>query len=378
MGKRAAEDELFGETMGSIKREIRTSMQREDKPTMETGLGRIAAKARSERKLRFTSLAHHITRERVWTNLCQIPKRSAPGVDGQTVTDAKATFGEWVEPMLRSVHRQGYLAPDIRRVYIPKPGKREKRPLGVPCVNDRALQRSTAQVLSAIYEADFLPCSFGGRPERGAHHALATLNEVIAALLHAEPEGQLQDWNEHREISLAAQSHVVAGPAATNPALVGPGTGQHSQRRAEGPLRLLRHCRKLSFPAKGPSVGRTLLAQNAVQPELGRAHHVGHIPPDQTAATDLATKAVPSLSGVTSSRSAVNHLLKSVVREICTLRSVGTGGGRPPPVTRWAPSNGCPYRNLQIRFRFRSGLALHLGSLALRRRGPDWNATKRR
>ena len=155
-------------------------MQREDKPTMETGLERIAAKARSEPKLRFTSLAHHITRERVWTNLCQIPKRSAPGVDGQTVTEAKETFGEWVEPVLRSVHRQGYRAPNIRRVYIPKPGKREKRPLGVPCVNDRALQRSTAQVLSAIYEADFLPCSFGGRPERGAHHALATLNEVIA------------------------------------------------------------------------------------------------------------------------------------------------------------------------------------------------------
>jgi RNA-directed DNA polymerase len=75
-------------------------------------------------------------------------------VDGQTVADAKETFGEWVEPVLRSVHRQGYRAPNIRRVYIPKPGKREKRPLGVPCVNDRALQRSTAQVLSAIYEAD--------------------------------------------------------------------------------------------------------------------------------------------------------------------------------------------------------------------------------
>src|SRR5262249_13324099 len=164
------------------------------------------------------------------------------------------------------------------------------------------------------------------------------------ALLHAAPEGQLQDWNGHREISLAAQSHVVAGPAATNPALVGPGTGQHSQRRTEGPLRLLRHCRKLSFPAKGPSGGRTLLAQNAVQPELGRAHHVGHVPPDQTAATDLATKAVPSLSRVTSARSAVNHLLKSVVREIRTLRSVGTGGGRPPPVTRWASRDGRPYR----------------------------------
>jgi hypothetical protein len=102
------------------------------------------------------------------------------------------------------------------------------------------------------------------------------------------------------------------------------------------------HCRKLSFPAKGSSGGRTLLAQNAVQPELGRAHHVGHVPPDQTAATDLATKAVPSLSGVTSSRSAVNHLLKSVVREIRTLRSVGTGGGRPPPVIRWCPVMGIP------------------------------------
>jgi group II intron reverse transcriptase/maturase len=82
--------------------------------------------------------------------------------------------------MLQSVHRKGYKAPDIRRVYIPKPGKQEKRPLGVPTVSDRALQRSTAEVLSAIYEQDFLPCSFGGRPGRGAHHALVTLNEVIA------------------------------------------------------------------------------------------------------------------------------------------------------------------------------------------------------
>jgi RNA-directed DNA polymerase len=166
--------------MGSIQWEIRPSMQREDKPTMETGLERIAAKARCESNLRFTSLAHHITPERVWTNLCQVPDRSAPGVDGQTAAAAKESFSEWIDVMLQSVHRQGYRAPDIRRVYIPKPGKREKRPLGVPTVSDRALQRSTAQVLSAIYEQDFLPCSFGGRPGRGAHHALATLNEIVA------------------------------------------------------------------------------------------------------------------------------------------------------------------------------------------------------
>ena len=147
---------------------------------MITGLERIADKARCEPKLPFTSLAHHITKERVWMNLSQIPAKSAPGVDGQTVTEAKESFEEWIAGMLQSVHRQGYRAPEIRRVYIPKPGKQEMRPLGVPTVADRALQRSTAQVLSAIYEQDFMSCSFGGRPGRGAHQALATLHEKIA------------------------------------------------------------------------------------------------------------------------------------------------------------------------------------------------------
>ena len=101
-------------------------------------------------------------------------------MDGQTVAEAKERFEEWVAGMLQSVHREGYRAPDIRRVYIPKPGKQEMRPLGVPTVADRALQRSASQVLSAIYEQDFLPCSFGGRAGRGAHQALATLYERIA------------------------------------------------------------------------------------------------------------------------------------------------------------------------------------------------------
>jgi hypothetical protein len=110
-------------------------MQREESPAMATGLERIAAKARCEPSLRFTSLAHHLTGERVWENLCQIPTNSAPGVDGQTVAEAKENFGVWIEEMLQSVHRQGYRAPNIRRVYIPKPGKQEQRPLGVPTVS---------------------------------------------------------------------------------------------------------------------------------------------------------------------------------------------------------------------------------------------------
>src|SRR5215813_6859746 len=180
MGKRSAAVGLLLGNMGSMQRETRPSMQREDQPTMATKLEQIAVKARCDRSLRFTSLIHHITRERVLKNLQQIPKHSATGVDGQTVEGAKANFEEWIGPMLEAIHRQGYKATNIRRVYIPKPGKTEKRPLGVPTVSDRALQRSTAEVLSTIYEQDFLPCSFGGRPKLSAHHALATLNEVIA------------------------------------------------------------------------------------------------------------------------------------------------------------------------------------------------------
>lgn len=147
---------------------------------METGLERIAAKARGEARTRFTSLAHHITPELLWESLCHIPRDSASGIDGESVTEAKAKFSIWGESMLGSIHRKGYHPPPVRRVYIPKPGKQEQRPLGVPCVADRALQRATSHVLSAIYEQDFLPCSFGGRPGLGAHHALATVHELIA------------------------------------------------------------------------------------------------------------------------------------------------------------------------------------------------------
>ena len=147
---------------------------------MSTGLERIAEKARQEPRLCFTSLAHHLTRERLWMALHPIAPSTAPGTDGMHQPTAVETFHTWAQPTLDAVHRKGYRPPAVRRVWIPKPGKAAKRPLAVPTVIDRALQRATAEVLNAISEADFLECSFGGRPGRGAHHALATLNELIA------------------------------------------------------------------------------------------------------------------------------------------------------------------------------------------------------
>ena len=147
---------------------------------MSTGRERTAAKARQEPKLCFTSLAHHSDAARRWRHLCHVPHHTAPGSDGQTVDELTQDFVAWSAATLRALHTQGYRPPPVRRPYIPKPGKHELRPLGVPCIGDRVLQRSVADVLTAIYEQDFLPCSCGGRPGLGAQHALATLHEVIA------------------------------------------------------------------------------------------------------------------------------------------------------------------------------------------------------
>lgn len=147
---------------------------------MATKLEEIAAKARREIKLQFTSICHNVTRELIWDSLKHIPNKSAPGIDGIDVIQAKETFENWIDLMLQAIHNKGYKAPPVRRVWIPKPGKTEKRPLGVPCISDRALQRSVSMVMSAIYEQDFLSCSFGGRPKLSAHHALSTLNEIIS------------------------------------------------------------------------------------------------------------------------------------------------------------------------------------------------------
>lgn len=147
---------------------------------MTTKLEEIAVKARKEANLKFTSIAHHVTKELIHESLMHMPNNTAKGIDGIDVKQAKEYFDIWADEIITSIHRKSYNPPAVRRVWIPKPGKTEKRPIGVPCVADRALQRSVATVLSTIYEQDFLNCSFGGRPKRSAHNALATINETIS------------------------------------------------------------------------------------------------------------------------------------------------------------------------------------------------------
>ena len=138
----------------------------------------IATRARNKPKEKFDNLMHHLTFERVRECLSRISLKSAPGIDGMAVNQALEGLDWLLPPQLDAIHKGRYQAPSVRRVYIPK-GNGGERPIGIPTVLDRAIQAGMTQILSAIYEQEFLPCSFGFRPGIGCHHALATVSKLL-------------------------------------------------------------------------------------------------------------------------------------------------------------------------------------------------------
>jgi group II intron reverse transcriptase/maturase len=140
-----------------------------------SALERVRQAAEKDRKLRFTALLHHIYNvEMLGIAYFALKKEAAPGVDGETWRH----YGEELEANLQDLSerlkRGAYRAKPVRRVYIPKADGRQ-RPLGVPALEDKIVQRAAVEVLNAIYETDFLGFSYGFRPKRSPHHALDAL-----------------------------------------------------------------------------------------------------------------------------------------------------------------------------------------------------------
>jgi len=123
-----------------------------------------------------------------------VANRGAAGVDHVTVE----RFGDHAEENLRDLGeqlRQGSYRPQtIRRVYIPKPGSAEKRPLGIPTVRDRVVQTAIVHVVEPIYERDFAPTSYGFRPGRGAQQALARVEELLQKGYHYVVDADLKSY----------------------------------------------------------------------------------------------------------------------------------------------------------------------------------------
>ena len=147
---------------------------------MENDLLRIRKKAEGESELRFTTLYHHVTREENLTACFdEIEPGAAPGVDGVTKDRYGEELKENIHQLSEGLARMGYKPKPVRRVWIPKPGTTKKRPLGVPAIEDKVVQMALTRVLGAIYEADFQNCSYGYRPGRSQHDALAALGRTI-------------------------------------------------------------------------------------------------------------------------------------------------------------------------------------------------------
>jgi RNA-directed DNA polymerase len=147
---------------------------------MTTKLEQIRAKATTDRKLRFTSLAHLLTPEFLIETWRQMNRRGASGVDGETTTEFERELETRVQDIYARLKAGTYQAPPVRRVEIPKgPGKVGTRPLGIPTVEDRLVQRAVARILEAVFEADFLDCSYGFRPGRNPHQALRSLRATL-------------------------------------------------------------------------------------------------------------------------------------------------------------------------------------------------------
>src|ERR1700693_6133769 len=105
-------------------------------------------------------------------------KDGAPGIDGVTADDYAANLEANLRDLLDRIKSGRYKAPPVRRTYIPK-ADGSRRPLGIPTFEDKLAQRAIVMVLEAVYEQDFLPCSFGFRPGRSAHQALQSLYTAI-------------------------------------------------------------------------------------------------------------------------------------------------------------------------------------------------------
>jgi RNA-directed DNA polymerase len=149
---------------------------------ISTRLQRIAYLAKEDPQRAFLSLSHHIDVSFLREAYRRTRKGGAAGVDGRTA----AEYGEKLEENLRDLldrFKSGrYNAPPVRRTYIPKGDGTATRPIGIPTFEDKVLQRAAAMVLEAVYEQDFLDCSYGFRPGRSAHGALNALWKGLLAM----------------------------------------------------------------------------------------------------------------------------------------------------------------------------------------------------
>ena len=148
---------------------------------------RIATLAKQSPEMAFTSLAYLMDIGWLKEAYRRTRKNGAVGVDGVTADEYEQDLEGNLQRLLDRAKSGTYHAPPVRRVHIPKGGSStETRPLGIPTLEDKVLQRAIVMLLEPIYEQDFLDCSYGFRPGRSAHDALKAFRDQT---MNCQPRG---------------------------------------------------------------------------------------------------------------------------------------------------------------------------------------------
>jgi RNA-directed DNA polymerase len=146
---------------------------------MKVKLNQIAHKAKQDKRLKFTSLVHHVNEANLALCYQELKRNKACGIDGETVEAYGKDLRDNLKRLVGAMKAKHYRPKPVRRVYIPKAGKADKRGLGIPSVEDKIVQIMLKKILENIYDADFLDCSYGFRPSRSCHGAVNALDKLV-------------------------------------------------------------------------------------------------------------------------------------------------------------------------------------------------------
>ena len=141
-------------------------------------LRRVNEAARRSGQTRFTALLHHVDVAALERAFRRQRRAASPGVDRVTVDDYERELEANLRRLHNRIHSGQYWPKPVRRTYIPK-ADGGRRPLGIPALEDKIVQGAVAEVLNAVYEADFMGFSYGFRPVRSPHAALAALDKAL-------------------------------------------------------------------------------------------------------------------------------------------------------------------------------------------------------
>jgi RNA-directed DNA polymerase len=165
-----------GQPKGILHQEA--TVRTQSRVAMPPHLARVNEAAKRDRKARFTALLHHINVEALERAFRRLRRAAAPGMDGETVIGYERDLRRKLEDLHGRIHSGRYRPRPVLRAYIPK-ADGGQRPLGILVLEDKIVQSAVAEMLSAIYEADFLGLSYGFRPARGPQHALGALKTMV-------------------------------------------------------------------------------------------------------------------------------------------------------------------------------------------------------